>query len=111
MEALVKSSDPDPPKKAQIDIKTVENKELEDFVTTNTKTFFSILGLSSAFLSKPVEEWPHDKSYCIARNVVKQTKVVNDTAERGVKLMEDYNKIITNDEQQNQYLLQVVSNY
>ena len=38
-------------------------------------------------------------------------KVVNDIAERGMKLIEDNNKIITNDEQQKQYLLQVVSNY
>ena len=42
---------------------------------------------------------------------MKHMKVVNDIAERGVKLIEDYNKLITNDEQQKQYLLQVVSNY
>ena len=38
-------------------------------------------------------------------------KIVNDIAEIGVKLIEDYNKLITNNEQQKQYLLQVVSNY
>ena len=42
-------------------------------------------------------------------NVVKYMKVVND-AERGVKLFEDYNILITNDEQQKQYLFQVLSN-
>ena len=38
-------------------------------------------------------------------------KVTNDLAERGVKLMEEYNKILTNDEQQKQYLLQIVKKF
>ena len=38
-------------------------------------------------------------------------KVTNDLAERGVKLMEQYNKILTNDEQQKQYLLQIVKKF
>ena len=38
-------------------------------------------------------------------------KVTNDLAERGVKLMEEYNKIHTNDEQQKQYLLQIVKKF
>ena len=37
--------------------------------------------------------------------------MVNDIAERVLKLMEDYNKIITSDEEQKQFLLQVVSSY
>jgi len=36
-------------------------------------------------------------------------KVVNDTAERGVKLIQDFNSCLTKDEEQRQYLLQVVS--
>jgi hypothetical protein len=110
-EALTLPSDPDPPKKTKIDIETIEQKQLEDFVTANTMSFFKILGLSSSFLNKPVEDWPLEESFWIAKNVVTHMKVVNDIAERGVKLIEDYNKIITNDEQQKQYLLQVVSNY
>ena len=35
-------------------------------------------------------------------------KVVNDTAERSVKLIHEYNSILTNDEDQKQYWLQVV---
>ena len=40
---------------------------------------------------------------------LKQLKVVNDTAERGVALMSKFNKLITNDEEQKQYLLRVIS--
>jgi len=35
-------------------------------------------------------------------------KVVNDIAERSVKLIHEYNSILTNDEDQKQYWLQVV---
>lgn len=37
--------------------------------------------------------------------------VVNDCAERGVKLIEDFNKLLTKDEEDLQFLLQVVSSY
>lgn len=37
--------------------------------------------------------------------------VVNDPAERGVKLIEDYNQLLTKDEEDLQFLLQVVSEY
>jgi hypothetical protein len=33
---------------------------------------------------------------------------VNDTVERGVKLFEDYNRLLTNNEEEKQFLLQVV---
>ena len=35
-------------------------------------------------------------------------RVVNDTTERGVKLFEEFNRIITNDEEEKQYLLRVM---
>jgi len=34
--------------------------------------------------------------------------VVNDTAERAVKLFEEFNTLLTNDEEEKQFLLQVV---
>lgn len=39
---------------------------------------------------------------------MKHIKVVNDIAERGVKLFQDFNKLITNDEEEKQLLLQIV---
>ena len=38
-------------------------------------------------------------------------KVVNDLAERGVALIEEFNCSITRDEEQKQFLLQVVENH
>ena len=40
--------------------------------------------------------------------LISQLKVVNDLAERSIKLMSDYSTIITNDEEQKQCLLQTV---
>jgi hypothetical protein len=109
--ALNKPSDSEPPKKALIEIDSIDKKNLEDFVTKNTKTFFETLGLSSSFLSKPVADWAQEESFRVSFQVINHMKVVNDIAERGVKLIEEYNKLITNDEQQKQYLLKVVSEY
>ena len=39
---------------------------------------------------------------------MKKFRVVNDTAERGAKLFDDFNKLITNNEEEKQFLLQVV---
>ena len=52
-----------------------------------------------------------DESYVTAKEIICGLKVVNDIAERGVRLMDEYNKLITNDEEQKQYLLQVVKDY
>ena len=41
--------------------------------------------------------------------IVKRFHVVNDMAEGGVKLIQDYNESITKDEEQKQYVLQVVA--
>jgi len=38
-------------------------------------------------------------------------RVVNDIAERGVSLMEEYNKLHTTDEEQKQFLILVVKEY
>lgn len=110
-DSLEKPAEPGPPKKIQIDLNTIINLNIEDFVTINTKSFFSINDLPSEFLHKPVEDWPTDETFLVSKNIVHHLKVVNDIAERGVKLIQDYNKLITNDEQQKQYLLQVVSSY
>ena len=52
-----------------------------------------------------------EESFWIAKNRTSKMAVVIGIAERGVKLIEEYNKILTNDKQQEQYLLQVVSSY
>ena len=49
-----------------------------------------------------------DKRGCITVNLL---SVTNDNAERGVALVQELNKLITHDEDQFQFLLQVVADH
>ena len=69
-------------------------KPLSSFVTRITKALFTILGLNEAFLLNPPESWKDDQDYLAAERIVSRLTVVNYTAERGVKLMQDYNSIL-----------------
>lgn len=99
------------PKRISLVTKDIEGKNIEDFVSSNSFRFFEILGISSNFLKKDVAEWPADKEYKAGRDIVRSMRVVNDIAERGVALMEEYNKLITINEQQKQYLLLIVKEF
>jgi len=52
-----------------------------------------------------------NEHYNEAERIVRSLKVVNDAAERCVKLIQDYNNILTKDEEQKQFLLQVIQQH
>ena len=54
------------------------------------------------FLQKDPLEWEDDSSFQIGLEIVIKLQVVNDAAERRVKLMEDYNKILSRSEEEKQ---------
>lgn len=86
-------------------------KTLVDFITPNTVQFFQRFEISRNFLLEAPDLWADDEEFLQGLRIVNKLAVVNDSAERAVKLMEDYNKVLTRDEQQKQFLLQVVSDY
>lgn len=88
-----------------------KNYSLSDFVSEKTKNFFNRFGLSTAFLELDPSTWGMAFDFEEGWTFCKELLVVNDTAERGVKFMKDYNKILTNDEEHKQLLLQVVEAY
>jgi len=100
-----------PLKRTKVDAQLIHTKELEDFVSSNTRRFFDITGIPSSFLDNDVEIWSSDDAYNSAKTTVLGMKVVNDIAERGVALMDEYNKLHTNNEEQKQFLLLVVQQY
>ena len=55
--------------------------------------------------------WSEDSDYLVAERFVRTVKTINDTAERGVKLMTDYALILTKDETMKQWILQVVDSH
>ncbi|KAF0298674.1 hypothetical protein FJT64_003976 [Amphibalanus amphitrite] len=82
-----------------------------DFVTTSSRTFFVTIGIDDGFLETDPAEWHDDHRYVAAAGKANGITVLNDFAERGVALMEAYNLTLTKDEDQRQYILQVVEAY
>jgi len=64
--------------------------------------------MDSTFLSVPPSQWNDVKAYQAAKCRIQQLRVVSDTAERGVKLFEDFNTLLTKDEQEKQFVLQIL---
>lgn len=100
-----------PPKRLQIDVSKCLDMDIQHFVTKNTKSFFYCLDIPFAFLDSDPETWASRDDYATALETVTKLNVVNYVAERGVALIEEYNSIITRNEEQKQYLLQVVQDH
>ena len=85
------------------------NEDLVQFVGLSSFKFFDIMRLDPGFLSLPVETGELDSSFNEAKLTVSNLVVVNDGAERGVKLCHDY---INSRKQEGvlQNILQIVEN-
>ena len=64
--------------------------------------------LPQGFLTDAVETWEEREYFKTVRITVRALSVVNDAAERAVKLATDFNEVLTKDEEQRQLLYQVV---
>src|SRR6218665_3418579 len=84
---------------------------LDQLCTKNTKRLFSTPGLSQTFLAMDPSEWDEEEAFQEALCIINGLAVVNDRAERGVALIQEFNKKLTSGEEQLQYLLQVVFNH
>lgn len=87
------------------------DKDLSHFVTPRTMKFFHRLGIDIDFLKADPSEWNERTDYKAGILVCQQITVVNDAAERAVKLITDFNRSLTYDEEGKQYLIQVVEHY
>lgn len=92
-------------------LRSYASKELSDFVTPNTRTFFDRMKISKEFLEHDPSTWTERDDYSTGVRACYSICVVNDAAERGVKLITDYNKVLTNDEEEKQFLLLIVKEY
>ena len=84
---------------------------LVDLIGPESHTLFHALHIAPHWLAKPVSEWPLDSEFTVAETFVRTVKVVNDAAERGVKLISDFASIITCDPEQRAALLQGVEKH
>ena len=105
----------DPPKRLpKTDVKVSglsADMTIASFVTTTTANFFRRLNIQHGFIDVDPELWRDRDDYREGRDIVHQLKFVNDMAERGVALIEEYNSIFKKNEDQKQYLLQIVQDH
>ena len=66
------------------------NEDLVQFVGRSSFKLFNIMRLDLGFLTPPVETGELNSSFNEAKLTVSNVVVVNDGAERGVKLCHDY---------------------
>lgn len=92
-------------------VKSFENKDVSSFVTPRTKRFFHRLQIDVTFFELDPSIWKDQEEYCTAKRICQHLTVVNDPAERAIKLITDFNRALTYDEEDKQYLLQVVEHY
>ncbi|KAK2705764.1 hypothetical protein QYM36_015958 [Artemia franciscana] len=98
-------------KRITIDLDSAKNKNLEHFVTAKSAKLFQMMDLPDGFLTVDPDLWEDRHDYKLASETVRSLKVINDHAERGVALIQEYSGFVTQDESQLQFLLQVVNEH
>lgn len=93
------------------EIRCFNTKDMSNFVTQSTKRFFCRLNIDVSFFQSDPSEWHLRNDYCAGKQICQHLNVVNDPAERAIKLITDYNRSLTYDEDDKQFLLQVVEHY
>jgi hypothetical protein len=73
-------------------------------------SFFETTGLDDSFLSEPLNTWDDNLLFKTASQVVNNLPCVNDCAERGVALIQEFNTSVKHEEQR-QFLLQIVEKH
>ena len=85
-----------------------EGSELWDFVQPHSWDFFMILRVEADWLTWPLDKWEESEDYRKARQFVTTVKVVNNAAERGIKLASDYVQSLTKDSDVREKIFQTV---
>lgn len=102
------------PKKIQLNSEDVDDfiiKQMDSFVTPQTRRFFERFDINDSFLEIDPVHWPEDENYQYGLKTVTELRIVNDAAERAVHLFDEYRSIITHNEDQKQFVVQLVSEF
>lgn len=91
--------------KAELQVEKLQEIDLMDFATYRSNNFLKILNLDNSFLQVEIESWPRNESFKKCKQICLHLKVVNDIAERGVALIQEYNVLHTKNEKEKQDIL------
>lgn len=92
-------------------LERINEWNLNDFITENTINFFTRYNISIDFLKSDPSEWHSHEEYKRAQAMLKTLQVTNDHSERSLNLMKNFNRMMTKNEEDLQYILQVVSKH
>lgn len=86
-------------------------KNFSELVSKESQKLFVRFNIDMNFLKNSPSTWENDHNYQKGLNIFKKMKIVNDAAERGVKLIHEFNNILTKNEEEKQFILQVVEEH
>ena len=85
--------------------------QLKDLIGPDSWVLFKLINELPLFLSKPASLWERDKCYIRIKSLLQHLKVVNDSSERALGLVTDYqSSTVTKSPSQKQFLYQVEKN-
>lgn len=93
------------------DVNSLKQKDFSYFITPESKLFFSRFAINTDFLQKDPLTWQNDENFQRGLDILKRIACVNDSAERGVKLIQEYQNLLTTNEKEKQYILKIVAEH
>lgn len=90
-------------------MKYIEEWQLDDFITENTRNFFTRFNISTDFFEIDPSEWHANEEYKRAQKFLEKLQVTNDHVERGIGLIKRFNRKLTKNEDEVQCLLQTIA--
>ena len=88
-----------------------QSVKLPDLVEEDSWLTFNVLELKGEWLSEDPKDWDKSDEYRLMCEFVSALKVTNDTAERGVQLVQKFAHTLTTEEADMQWLLQGVEDH
>ena len=100
-------------RRSLINLKDLKLKQVAYFAMTilNQSHGAKLVHLQADWLYLSPDLWPSNECFQEVKDFVSNLKVVNDTAERGLKVNQDYAAILTENEVQRISLLQIVEKH
>src|SRR5215469_16204482 len=89
----------------------ISEKNIDDFVSIKSKSLFNRLKIDDSFLNGCPTSWLNNASFQQAKKKVQTLRTVNDTAERAVKLIQDFRSLMTVEKEQKQFLVRCVQEH
>ena len=87
-----------PLKRANIDMKLIQEKTFVDFTLQKLRRPFNNLCLPDDFLEYPAAQCKHQPRFSAAKSIIRTLAVTNDNAECAIALVKDFSGRLTKNE-------------